>query len=58
MGRNYDKIFVTIDQGPGQVPLGDQGSGRGAAGECLLGVKGQFLCETGTKSVTKGANWH
>ena len=40
MGRNYDKIFVTNDQGSGQVPLGDQGSGRGAAGECQLGVNG------------------
>ena len=51
MGRNYDKIFVTIDQGPGQVPLGDQGSGRGSAGECQLGVNGQFLSKTVTKSV-------
>ena len=51
MGRNYDKIFVTIDQGPGQVPLGDQGSGRGAAGECQPGVNGQFLSKTGTKSL-------
>ena len=45
MGRNCDKIFVTIDQGPDQVPLGDQGS----AGECQLGVNGQFLSKTGTK---------
>ena len=45
MGRNYDKIFVTIDQGPDQVPLGDQGS----ALECQLGVNGQFLSKTGTK---------
>ena len=50
-GRNSDKIFVTIDQGPGQVPLGDQGSGRGSAGECQLGVNGQFLSKTVTKSV-------
>ena len=49
MGRNYDKIFVTIDQGPDQVPLGDQGSGRGSAGECQLCVNGQFLSKTGTK---------
>ena len=49
MGRNFDKIFVTIDQGPGQVPLGDQGSGRGSAGECQLCVNGQFLSKTGTK---------
>ena len=45
MGRNYDKIFVTNDQGPDQVPLGNQGS----AGECQLGVNGQFLSKTGTK---------
>ena len=45
MGRNCDIIFVTIDQGPDQVPLGDQGS----AGECQLGVNGQFLSKTGTK---------
>ena len=51
MGRNSDKIFVTNVQGPGQVPLGDQGSGRGAAGECQLGVNGQFLSKTGTKSL-------
>ena len=51
MGRNYDKIFLTIDQGPGQVPLGDQGSGRGSAGECQLCVNGQFLSKTGTKSL-------
>ena len=53
MGRNSDKIFVTNDQGPSQVPLGDQGSGRGAAGECQLGVNvnGQFLSITGTKSL-------
>ena len=49
--ETYDKIFVTNDQGPGQVPLGDQGSGRGAAGECQLGVNGQFLSKTGTKSL-------
>ena len=42
-----DLILVTIDQGPGQVPHGDHGS----AGECQLGVNGQFLSKTVTKSV-------
>ena len=49
--ETYDKIFVTNDQGPGQVPLGDQGSGRGASGECQLGVNSQFLSKIGNKSV-------
>ena len=49
--ETYDKIFMTNDQGPGQVPLGDQGSGRGASGECQLGVNSQFLSKIGNKSV-------
>ena len=51
MGRKYDSILVTIDQGPGQVPHGDQGSGRGSVGECQLGDNDQFFNKTGTKSV-------
>ena len=51
MGRKYDLILVTIDQGPGQVPHGDQGSGRGSVGECQLGVNDQFFNKTCTKSV-------
>ena len=48
MGRKYDLILVTIDQGPGQVPHGQQGSGRGSVGECQLGVNDQFFNKTGT----------
>ena len=46
---NLPQILVTRGCGPVHVPLDDHGSGHGAAGECQLGVIGQFLHQTGTK---------
>ena len=51
MVYNLDQVLVTRDHGSVHVPLGDHGSGRGAAGECQLGVNGQFLGQTGPFSV-------
>ena len=48
---NLAQILVTRGRGPVQVPHDEQGSGHGAAGECQLGVIGQFLHQTGTKYV-------
>ena len=44
---NLAQVLVTRDHNSVYVPLGDHGSGRGAAVECQLGVNGQFLGQTG-----------